>query len=79
MAEKLDILNTAISLLIRAAMLAARFSGRIRQRYLKRLASRDVSANAKEVLFLKDRVPDNIERHVFVETRITAYRLKTAA
>ena len=56
MAEKLDILNTAISLLIRAAMLAARFSGRIRQRYLKRLASRDVSANAKEVLFLKDRV-----------------------
>ena len=56
MAEKLDILDTAISLLIRAALLAARFSGRIRQRYLKRLASRDVSANAKEVLFLKDRV-----------------------
>ena len=79
MAEKLDILNTAISLLIRAALLAARFSGRIRQRYLKRLASRDVSANAKEVLFLKDRVPDNIERRVFVETRITAYRLKIAA
>jgi hypothetical protein len=24
-------------------------------------------------------LPDNIERHVFVETRITAYRLKTAA
>ena len=55
MEEKLDILNTAISLLIRAALLAARFSGRIRQRYRKRLASRDVSANAKEVLFLKDR------------------------
>ena len=24
-------------------------------------------------------VPDNIERHVFVETRLTAYRLKIAA
>jgi hypothetical protein len=23
-------------------------------------------------------VPDNIERHVFAETRLTAYRLKTA-
>ena len=24
-------------------------------------------------------VPSNIERHVFAETRLTAYRLKTAA
>lgn len=24
-------------------------------------------------------VPDNIERHVFIETRLTAYRLKNAA
>jgi hypothetical protein len=65
MAENLDILNTAVSLLIRAALLAARFSGRVRTRYLKRLASRDVDAKAKEILFLKGRV--------------TAYRLKTAA
>jgi len=56
MAENLDILNTAVSLLIRAALLAARFSGRVRQRYLIRLASRDVDAKAKEILFLKDKV-----------------------
>ena len=56
MAENLDILNTAVSLLIRAALLAARFSGRARQRSLQRLASRDVDAKAKEILFLKDRV-----------------------
>jgi transposase InsO family protein len=56
MAENLDTLNTAVSLLIRAALLAARFSGRVRQRYLKRLAGRDVDAKAKEILFLKDRV-----------------------
>ena len=56
MAENLDLVNAAVSLLIRAALLAARFSGRVRQRYLKRLASRDVDAKAKEILFLKDRV-----------------------
>jgi len=56
MAENLDILNTAVSLLIRAALLAARFAGRVRQRYLKRLAGREVDAKAKEILFLKDRV-----------------------
>jgi hypothetical protein len=31
MAENLDTLNTAVSLLIRAVLLAARFSGRVRQ------------------------------------------------
>jgi transposase len=56
MAENLEILNTAVSLLIKAALLAARFSGRVRQRYLNRLASRDVDAKAREILFLKDRV-----------------------
>jgi len=29
MAENLDILNTAVSLLVRASLLAARFSGRV--------------------------------------------------
>ena len=38
MAENLDILNTAVSLLVRAALLAARFSGRVRRRSLKRLS-----------------------------------------
>ena len=56
MAESLDILNTAVSLLIRAAQLAARFSGRVRQRYLKRLANQHIDAHAKEILFLEDRV-----------------------
>jgi hypothetical protein len=57
MADNLDILNTAVSLLIKAALLTARFSARVRQRSLKRLASRDVDAKAKEILFLKDREP----------------------
>lgn len=47
MTENLDILNTAVSLLIRAALLAARFSGRVRQCSLNRLAARDTDAKAK--------------------------------
>ncbi|HUV62873.1 MAG TPA: DDE-type integrase/transposase/recombinase [Sedimentisphaerales bacterium] len=56
MAENLDILNAAVSLLVRAALLAARFSGRVRRRSLKRLAAMDTDAQAREILFLKDRV-----------------------
>jgi transcriptional regulator with PAS, ATPase and Fis domain len=56
MAENLPILNAAVSLLVRAALLAARFSGRVRRRSLKRLAAMDADAKAREILFLKDRV-----------------------
>jgi transposase InsO family protein len=56
MADNVEILNAVVSLLIRAALLAARFSGRVRQGSLTRLAHRDTDAKAKEILFLKDRV-----------------------
>jgi hypothetical protein len=56
MAENLDILSSGVSLLVKAALLAARFSGRLRRRNLRRLATRDVDAKAREILFLKDRV-----------------------
>jgi transposase len=56
MADNVEILSAVVSLLIRAALLAARFSGRVRQRSLTRLAHRDTDAKAKEILFLKDRV-----------------------
>ncbi len=54
MADNLDILNAAVSLLIKAAVLAPRFSGRVRQRYLKYSARRDVDAKATETLSLGD-------------------------
>jgi len=49
MVENLDILNTAISLFVRAMLLAARFSGRVRKRSLKRLAAMDTDAKTKEI------------------------------
>jgi len=56
MTENPGTINAAVSLLIKAALLAARFSGRVRKRSLKRLAAMDTDAKAKEILFLKDRV-----------------------
>jgi hypothetical protein len=46
MAENLDILNAAVALLIKATLVAARFSGRVRRRSLKRVAGMDVDAKA---------------------------------
>jgi len=56
MADNYDILNAAVSLLVRAALLAARFSGRVRRRSLQRLAAMDTDTKAREILFLKDRI-----------------------
>ena len=72
MVEHREIVNAAVSLLIKAALLAARFSGRVRKRSLERLAAMDTDAKAREILFLKDRVYQ-------LKMQVTAYRLKTAA
>ena len=56
MVECLEIVNAAVSLLVKAALLAARFSGRVRRRSLKRLAAMDSDAKVQEILFLKDRI-----------------------
>ncbi len=56
MYKNLDIISYAATLIIKAAVMAARFSGRVRKRSLKRLASMDIDAKDKEILFLKDKV-----------------------
>ncbi|MFH2001566.1 MAG: hypothetical protein ABIK28_17920 [Planctomycetota bacterium] len=56
MKNNLDIFNFAVTLIIKAALLAARFSGRIRKRSLKRLAAMSIDAKDKEVLFLQDKI-----------------------
>jgi len=43
-------------LLVKGTLLAARFSGWVRQRSLNRLAAKDLNAKAKEILFLMDLV-----------------------
>lgn len=56
MNKNLEITSYAVSLIVKAVLLAAQFSGRARKRSLKRLASMDIDAKDKEILFLNDRV-----------------------
>jgi len=56
MKKNLDITNIAVSLIIKAALIAARFSGRARKRSLRRLATMDINEKDKEILFLRDMV-----------------------
>ena len=56
MTKNIDIINAAVALIIKAAILAARFSGRARKRSLKRLAKMDIDDKDKEIIFLRDKV-----------------------
>jgi len=48
MTKNIDTINVAVALIIKAAVLAARFSGRARKRSLKRLAAMDLDSKDKE-------------------------------
>ena len=56
MATNIEIINAAVALIIKAAILASRFSGRARKRSLKRLASMEINDKDKEIIFLRDKV-----------------------
>ncbi len=65
MNKNLDIINFAVSLIIKVALIAARFSGRARKRSLKRLATMDINEKDKEILFLRDTV-DQLKMQVSI-------------
>ena len=56
MTNNIEIINAAVTLIIKAALLAARFSGRARKRSLKRLSKMEVDEKNKEIIFLRDTV-----------------------
>jgi len=51
-----DTIIFAASLILKAAVVAAKYSGRVRKRSLKRLAAMDIDQKDKEILFLIDKV-----------------------
>ena len=65
MNKNLDIINFAVSLIIKAALIAARFSGRARKRSLRRLATMDINEKDKEILFLRD-IVDQLKMQVSI-------------
>ena len=56
MDKNLDIITYAVTLIIRAAIMATRYSRSIRKRSLERLAVIDADTKDEEILFLKDKV-----------------------
>ena len=56
MITNIEIVNAAVTLIIKAAILAARFSGRARKRSLKRLSKIDADSKDKEIIFLRDKL-----------------------
>jgi len=56
MGKNLDVITHAVTLITKAAIMAARFSARVRKRSLKRLAAMDADTKDKEIIFLKDKV-----------------------
>ncbi len=55
MDKNLDTATFAVSLIFKAVIVAAQYSGRIRKRSLKRLAAMDIDEKDKENIFLKDK------------------------
>ncbi len=56
MDKKHDAIAFAASLIFKSLIIAAKYSGRVRKRSLKRLAARAANTKDKEMLFLKDKV-----------------------
>ncbi|MCJ7696623.1 MAG: hypothetical protein MUO40_14525 [Anaerolineaceae bacterium] len=56
MSKNCDTITCAASFIIKAAIIAAQYSGRVRKRSLKRLAAMDIDEKDKEILFLEDKL-----------------------
>ncbi len=56
MTKNVDIINAAVALIIKAAILACRFSGRARKRNLKRLSKMDIDEKDKKIIFFRDKI-----------------------
>ena len=68
MTKNIDIINAAVAFIVKAAILAAGFSGRVRKRNLKRLAAMDIDSKDKEIIFLRDKV-DKLKMQVSILQR----------
>ena len=75
MTNNIEIINAAVALIIKAAILASRFSGRARKRGLKRLAAMDIDDKDKENIFLHDKI-NQLEMQVSILQKGTRKKQK---
>jgi hypothetical protein len=56
MNQNIETITYAVSIIFKAAIVAAKYAGRVRKRSLQRLAAMDIDEKDKEILFLKDKL-----------------------
>jgi transposase InsO family protein len=56
MNQNIETIIYAVSIIFKAAIVAAKYAGRVRKRSLQRLAAMDIDEKDKEILFLKDKL-----------------------
>ena len=76
MKQNIEIIAYAISLILKSAVVAAKYSGRVRKRSLKRLAAMDIDEKDKEILFLKDTVHQLDTQVTILQKRIKKHQTK---
>ena len=76
MNKNLDIITYAVSLIFKSAIVAAKYSGRVRKRSLKRLAAMDIDEKDKEIIFLKDKLYQLETQVVILQKRIKKQQKK---
>jgi DNA-binding NtrC family response regulator len=76
MGKNFDIITSAVALIIKAVIMAGRFSGTVRRRSLKRLAAMDIDEKDKENLFLKDKVYQLENQLSILQKRVRKHQKK---
>ena len=76
MKHNIEAITYAVSLIFKAAVVAARYSGRVRKRSLKRLGAMTIDEKDKEILFLKDKVYQLDTQVTILQKRIKKHQAK---
>ena len=76
MNQNIEVITYAASLIFKAAIIAAKYSGRVRKRSLKRLAIMDIDEKDKEILFLEDKLYQLQTQNSILKKRVKKHQKK---
>jgi hypothetical protein len=82
MTTKKEIIPYAVSMILKAALLAATWAGKVRKRGLKSIAKLSIDEKDKEIFFLKDQIYQLesrikiLQKHIPSSSSKTRYTLK---
>ena len=76
MNQNIEVITYAVSLIFKAAIIAAKYSGRVRKRSLKRLAIMDIDEKDKEILFLEDKLYQLQTQNSILKKRVKKHQTR---